>query len=189
MNKAALAVLLALAACARPATGPLAGAAIGGPFALTDQDGRAVTDRSFAGQWRIMYFGYTFCPDICPTDMATLAQGLRRFASADPARAARVRLIFVSVDPERDTPKVLKDFAGAFGAQTVALTGTPQAIAKVAREFAISYRKQPVAGAAGYLMDHSRVAYLMDGAGKPVALLPNDGPPQAVADELAKWVT
>ncbi|HEU0133764.1 MAG TPA: SCO family protein, partial [Allosphingosinicella sp.] len=100
-----LALGLALAACSGAAEEPpLKGASIGGPFALTNQDGRAVTDRDFAGKYRIVYFGFTHCPDICPTDLAVIAKALRSFEKSDPALAARVAPIFVSVDPERDTP-------------------------------------------------------------------------------------
>jgi len=91
-------VALALSACSSEEP-PLQGAAIGGPFALTDQDGRRVTDRDFAGRYRIMYFGFTHCPDVCPTDLAVIGQALRRFEKSDPKRAARVVPVFVSVDP------------------------------------------------------------------------------------------
>src|SRR3954452_5260516 len=116
---------LALAACsAGPGDPPLQGSRIGGPFALVDQDGRAATDRDFAGKYRIMYFGFTHCPDVCPTDLAAIGQALRRFEKSDPARAARVTPIFVSVDPARDTPAVLKEYVAAFHPRLVGLTGT-----------------------------------------------------------------
>ncbi|WP_375182575.1 SCO family protein, partial [Sphingomonas adhaesiva] len=115
-RRVAAALALALAACsAQPAaTPPLAGARIGGPFTLTDQNGRTVTDRDFAGKYRIMYFGYTYCPDVCPTDAAAIGKGVALLAKSDPDLAKRIVPIFVSVDPERDTPKVLKSFVSAF---------------------------------------------------------------------------
>ena len=167
---------------------PLAGAKIGGPFTLTDQNGRTVTDARFAGQYRVMYFGYTFCPDVCPTDMQTLGAGLRAFEAKDAARAAKVVPVFVTVDPERDTPAVLKPFVAAFHPRMVGLTGNPQAIAAVAKEYAVFYEKQPPSPGGGYMVQHSRVAYLMDPAGKPVALIPVDKTPDDVAGELARWV-
>src|SRR6476646_3488168 len=94
-----LLLLLAPAACSKAPEPPLAGAAIGGPFALVDQNGRAVSDRDFAGRYRIVYFGYTHCPDVCPTDLATISQALNLFDKKDPARAARVQPLFISVDP------------------------------------------------------------------------------------------
>ena len=105
--------------------------ALGGPFTLTDQDGRTRTDRDFAGRYRIMYFGYTFCPDVCPTDMQTVGAGLRLFEAKDPVRGAKVVPIFVTVDPKRDTPAVLKAFSdeeaatAAVAAARAAAAGLP----------------------------------------------------------------
>src|ERR1700761_4203814 len=94
---------------------PLAGAALGGPFALVDQDGRPTTDKSFAGRYRAIYFGYSFCPDVGPTTLQTLMQGYRSFASASPEAAKKLVPVFITVDPERDTPAVLKSYVSAFG--------------------------------------------------------------------------
>src|SRR4051812_3830736 len=121
-----LAVPLALGACGQavdPARAPLAGARIGGPFALTDQDGRAVTDRDFAGRYRLMYFGYTYCPDVCPVDLQKLMSGYRKLEGSDPQLAAKVAPIFVSVDPDRDKPAVLKQYVAAFHPRLIGLTG------------------------------------------------------------------
>ena len=188
MNRLVLVILMTLAACTAAPAPPLAGARIGGPFALTDQDGRAITDRSFAGSYRIMYFGYTFCPDICPTDVANLARGLRAFAKTDPARAARVRLIFVSVDPVRDTPAVLKSWTGAFDPKMVGLTGSLPAIEATAKAYGVAFSVPPDEPKDGYIVDHSRVAYLMDPDNKPLALLPQDGTAPEIAAEIGKWV-
>ncbi|RZF65323.1 SCO family protein [Sphingomonas populi] len=188
---AALLVAAAPVACSKPADtapAPLAGAKIGGPFRLTDQDGRTVTDASFAGKYRVMYFGYTFCPDVCPTDMQTLGAGLRAFEAKDAARGAKVVPVFVTVDPERDTPAVLKPFVAAFHPRMIGLTGTPQAIAATAKDYAIFYEKQPPAPGGGYMVQHSRVAYLMDPQGKPLVLIPVDKTPDDVAAELGRWV-
>ncbi|OWK30292.1 SCO family protein [Sphingomonas dokdonensis] len=170
-----------------PAQPPLEGARIGGAFTLTDQDGKRVSDTAFAGKYRIMYFGYTFCPDVCPVDVQNLAAGLKLLEKSDPALAQRVVPIFVTIDPERDTPAVLKQFVGAFHPRMVGLTGSPEEIAKVAKEFAIFYQRGK-GTPDGYLMDHSRQAYLMSPEGKPLALLPQDGTPQAVANEIKRWV-
>lgn len=183
--------VLPLTACSGPAAptrAPLEGAKIGGPFALIDQNGRKVTDRDFAGKYRIMYFGYTFCPDVCPTDAQNIGAGLRVLEESDPALAARIVPIFVSVDPARDTPAVLKAFVGAFHPRMVGLTGSPEAIDAVAKEFAVYYEKKDATSGGGYMVDHSRVAYLMDPQGKPLALLPEDKSGQAVADEARRWV-
>jgi protein SCO1/2 len=189
---AALLLAAAPSACSRGGETrqppPLAGAKIGGPFTLTDQDGHTVSDTRFAGKYRVMYFGYTFCPDVCPTDMQTLGAGLRAFEAKDATRAAKVVPVFVTVDPARDTPAVLKPFVAAFHPRMIGLTGTPAAIAAVAKEYAVFYEKQPPAPGGGYMVQHSRVAYLMDPAGKPVALIPVDKTPDDVAGELARWV-
>ncbi|GAA0305131.1 SCO family protein [Sphingomonas oligophenolica] len=182
---------LLVTACTGPAPtakAPLQGAKIGGPFALTDQNGHPVTDRNFAGKYRIMYFGYTFCPDVCPVDVQNIGAGLRILEKSDPQVAAKIVPIFISVDPARDTPAVLKAFVGAFHPRMVGLTGSPAAIDAVAKEYAIYYHKQDAAPGGGYMVDHSRVAYLMDPEGKPLALLPQDQSGEAIAAEARRWV-
>lgn len=184
---------LALAGCGSskpepPARPPLAGSRIGGPFTLVDQDGRTVSDRQFAGRYRIMYFGYTFCPDVCPNDMQNVGAGLRLLEKSDPALAAKIVPIFVTVDPARDTPAVLKQFVSAFHPRMIGLTGSEAALAPVEKEFAVYHAKGDPAPGGGYLVNHTRQTYLMDPAGKPLALIPADQNPQAVADELKRWV-
>lgn len=184
---AALALAGSLAGCSNEpaATPPLAGARIGGAFSLTDQNGRTVTDRAFAGRYRIMYFGYTFCPDVCPTDVQNLSAALKIVEKDDPALAQRIVPVFVTIDPARDTPAVLRAFVSAFHPRLVGLTGGAEAIARTAKEYGIYYARG--AGTSdGYLMDHSRQITLFDPQGKPLALLP-EGPPQAIADEVRKW--
>ncbi len=181
-------VAVALAACQPAAEAPpLAGARIGGPFALVDQDGRTVTDRSFAGRYRIMYFGYTFCPDVCPTDAAAIGKGLALLDRSDPDLARRIVPVFVSVDPTRDTPKVLKSFVAAFHPRMVGLTGSEAEVAAIARAYGVFAGKGAGQPGGGYLVNHSRTTYLMDPEGKPLALLPSDKGPHAVADEIKRW--
>ncbi|WP_138995575.1 SCO family protein [Sphingomonas sp. PAMC 26621] len=178
-------------ACSSPAPNdrpPLEGARIGAPFRLTDQDGKTRTDRDFAGRYRIMYFGYTFCPDVCPTDMQTIGAGLRLFEAKDATRAANVVPVFVTVDPKRDTPAVLKAFVSAFHPRMVGLTGDPAAILALAKAYGVAVQAEKPNAQGGYLVAHGRFAFLMDPAGKPVALLPQDETPQAVASELERWV-
>lgn len=189
MNRFAFAVALFLAACSAPAAPPpLEGARIGGPFTLTDQNGATVTDRSFAGQYRVMYFGYAFCPDICPTDVANLARGVKAFAKANPAKAEKLKFIFVTVDPARDTPKAMKAFTGAFDPKMVGLTGSSAVIADVAKAYGVAYSIPPGQSKDNYIVDHSRQAYLMSPDNKPIALLPHDGTADEISAELAKWV-
>lgn len=187
---APLAALLAFGlvpACSAPApAGPLAGSGVGGPFALVDQDGRAVTDKTYAGKWRLMYFGYTYCPDVCPVDVQKIAQGMKLFAAADPVRAKTVVPIFVTVDPERDTPAVLKTFVRAFSPDMVGLTGSPAQAAAARKAFRV-YAK-PQGSGRDYLVDHTAIIYLMDPANKPVSFLDHGATPQAIAAELKTYV-
>ncbi|WP_375397427.1 SCO family protein [uncultured Sphingomonas sp.] len=183
-------MILAVPACtpqqvARP---PLEGAKIGGPFALIDQDGRPVTDAAFAGKYRIMYFGYTYCPDICPTDVQAIGAAMRTLEKDRPAVAARIVPVFVSVDPDRDTPVVVKTFVRAFYPRFVGLTGTPAAIKQAADAYGVYYAKGDKTPGGGYMVSHSRAAYLMGPDGKPIALLPVDGTADGVVAELERWV-
>lgn len=190
MNKSIFAGALLLAAChpAPARQAPLAGARIGGPFALTDQDGHAFTDRTLAGRYPIMYFGYTFCPDVCPTDMGVIAAGLKQVEASDPAIAAKVVPVFVTVDPQRDTPAVVKQFVRAFHPRAVGLTGSPDAIKRVAQEYAVFSGRGETSAGGGYLVNHSRVAYLMGPDGKPIALAGQEGGPSEVAATIRQWV-
>jgi len=186
----ALFLSLSLTACGDKAPAespPLAGAQIGGAFTLTDKQGRAIRWSDFAGQYRIVYFGYTFCPDACPMDVGVMMRGFSRFEKARPELAKQVQPIFISIDPARDTPKAVGEFAAAFSPRLLGLTGNAQQVDQAAKAFAVYYAKGKES-AGGYLMDHSRAAYLMGRDGKPIALLPVDKGPEAVEAELEKWV-
>lgn len=183
-----LAPLLALAACgSSPEQPPLAGARIGGPFTLTDQNGAKVSDSQFAGKYRLVYFGYSYCPDVCPVDLQKLMQGLKLVEKQQPALGAKIQPIFITVDPARDTPEVLKQYVAAFHPRLIGLTGSEKEIAAVAKEFAVFYRKAEQPGASGYLVDHARQAMLFDPAGKPLALIPQEEAPEKIAAEIERW--
>lgn len=175
----------------------LHGAAIGGPFTLTDQDGHSRSWVGFKGQYRIVYFGYSFCPDVCPLDLQRIAQGLRLFEKQAPDRAAKVQPIFITVDPMRDTPQALKAYVAAFHPRMVGLTGTPEQIAAVAKRFVTVYSKVENKGSSGYLVSHTRTPILFDPNGAPLVMLPVDDPatpdkdegaPDLVAASLNRWV-
>lgn len=188
----AAALLFAVSGCSRSQESgppPLAGASIGGDFALIDKAGRPVRFHDFAGKYRIVYFGYTFCPDACPMDVQKMMQGYAKFAKARPEFAARVQPLFVSIDPVRDTPAAVGEFAAAFSPKLIGLTGTEAQVAEAAKMFKAYYTKGEPTKDGGYLMDHSRIAYLMDPQGKPLALLPIDQTPDAVAESLSKWTS
>ena len=191
----ALSASLALSACkAKPAydEAPLAGARIGGDFTLQDKTGKPVRWSDFKGKWRMVYFGYTFCPDACPLDMGIAMQGYARFAKAEPDLAQDVQPIFISVDPARDTPARVGEFAAAFSPKLIGLTGSPDEIARVTKEFAVFYGRGKDLPGGGYIVDHSRGVLLFDRGGKPITVLPVDkGPkdgPDAVAAEMEKWI-
>ena len=167
---------------------PLKGAAMGGPFTLTDHRGHRVSERDFAGFYKLVYFGFTYCPDVCPVDLQTIAAGLSAFERDDPERAARVVPIFISVDPARDTPPVLAQYVSAFHPRLVGLTGSEQEIAEVARRFAVYYRPGEPAPDGAYLVDHLRAAVLYGPEGEPIAIVPHDQGPAGVAAQLDRWV-
>lgn len=181
--------LFVLAACSGGgAEPPLKGAAIGGPFTLTGHNGKRASDTNFRGKYPIYYFGFTNCPDTCPTDLAYIGQALRSFEKTDPARAARVQPFFITVDPERDSAPVIAKYVEAFHPRLIGLTGTPNEIAAAAKAFAIYYAKEPVEGANGYTMNHNRIAYLFGPKGEPIAILPAEKGAAAVEAELDRWV-
>lgn len=176
---------------------PLAGARIGGPFTLVDQDGKTVRWSDFEGKYRLVYFGYTYCPDVCPVDMQEIMGGYRQFAKAHPDRAAKVQPIFITVDPERDTQAVVRNWVSAFGRPLIGLTGSPDEIAKVKKAFAVVASREGKDGPGDYLVAHSRTPYLFGPQGDPIALVPvnepgtgqNEGSHQAIAQFLDQWVT
>jgi len=168
---------------------PLAGAAIGGPFELVDSEGRTVRWSDFDGRYRMVYFGYAYCPDICPYDVQRMMQGFAAFKQAEPARAAQVEPIFITIDPARDTPAKVGEFTAAFSDDLLGLTGTAEQVDQAAKAFAVYYAKGEDAGNESYLMDHSRAGYLMGRRGEPIALLPVDESAEAVTAELDKWVS
>ena len=206
MNKNAITLILALSlglsACGSPndqvplSQAPLAGAAIGGPFTLTDQDGKQRSYSEFDGKYRIIYFGYTNCPDICTPDLQHLMAGLNQFEKANPKLAGKVQPLFITVDPQRDTPAILKQFVTAFHPRLIGLTGSEDQIAAAAKSFAVYYQKMEGSSPDAYLMSHSQTPFLMGPDGKPLALMPadtpnteaNEGDPKLVVAELTKWV-
>lgn len=193
-----LAPALFLAACQAPSanspTGPssdgvdLRGAAIGGPFELVDKTGKTVRWSDFAGKYRIVYFGYAYCPDVCPTDVQRFSQGFKIFARANPELAKRVQPIFITVDPERDTPEKVGEFAAAFMPELIGLTGTPTQVEAAKSAFKVFSSKGAEQPGGGYLVNHTNITYLFDREGKPLGTLPTDRGPQAVAAELSRWV-
>jgi protein SCO1/2 len=160
-----------------------AGMSIGGPFELIDSAGHAVSDRSWPGKFLLIYFGYTFCPDVCPTTLNAIAAALDKIG----AQADRLQPLFITVDPRRDTPKVLADYTAAFTPRLIGLTGSAEQIARVAREYRVYYAEHKTgSGPDDYTMDHSSIVYLMAPDGQFVAVLSAEQQADAMAAELLR---
>jgi protein SCO1/2 len=151
--------------------------AVGGPYALTDQDGRPRSSTDFQGKYQLIYFGYTFCPDVCPTTLAIMAAAMDKLGPAQE----RIVPIFITIDPARDKPEILKKYLAAFGPRFVGLTGTPDEIAKVEKEYRVFAKKTPMPDG-NYSLDHSSVIYLLGPDGKLAAFYDEEASP----DDLAK---
>ena len=144
--------------------GTLAGSTVGGPFSLIDQDGRTVTDKDLRGRPFLVFFGFTHCPDVCPTALFEISEVLGKLGPD----AQKVSALFVTIDPERDTPAQMKDYLSSFNPRLVGLTGDPAAIAAVAKEYRVYMKKVPLDNG-NYTMDHTALVYLMDKDGRFVA--------------------
>lgn len=163
-----------------PSLAPAQDVKIGGPFALIDQDGRAVTDADFRGRPMLVYFGLTYCPDICPTDLALIAETMAQLGP----QADRFQALFITIDPERDTPEQLRDYIGLFDRRIRGLTGDLKAIAAAARAYRVTYAKYDIEGPLDYRMDHSAFIYLMDRDGRFITRFPQGTDPEKLAGAL-----
>ena len=161
--------------------GSVAGGSICGPFELMDHRGQMVTDAQVLDQPALVYFGYTFCPDVCPMDVARNVVAVEILADA----GLTVKPVFITIDPARDTVEYLADFVANNHPEMVGLTGTAEQIAKAARAYKVYYRKQPSQDEEYYLMDHSSFSYLMVPGFGFVDFLRSDLPPEVVADRVA----
>jgi protein SCO1/2 len=153
-------------------------ATIGGSFSLIDGDGKRVTEADFKGKWLMIFFGYTFCPDACPTALSAMAEAMDRLG----AQADQVQPIFITIDPERDTPQVMKEYVGNFGPKIVGLTGTSADIAAVAQSFRVYYKK--AGDGANYLMDHSTAILVMNPEFHFAGIIPGDAKPAQMIERL-----
>lgn len=165
---------------------------IGGPFELVDHEGRPVTNETFGGRYRLVFFGYTFCPDICPTKLTEITLALDAFARTSPARAEKVVPVFISVDPERDTVDALREYRRHFHPRLVALTGTGEQIRAVTRAYKAYFNKiYPDAKSREtneYLIDHSSYVYLMGPDGRYLTHFTSGTTPAQMAERLAEYV-
>jgi protein SCO1/2 len=161
---------------AQTATAP-EGSAIS--FPLTAADGSAVTERTYRGKWLIVYFGYTFCPDVCPTTLMEIAGALDKLGQ----RADMVQGVFVSVDPKRDTPEILSEYVKSFDPRIIGLTGVPAQIAVAAKSFKVFYERRDTDDG-GYVYDHTTLIYLVDPDGRFMRALAGNADAQQIADAL-----
>jgi protein SCO1 len=152
--------------------------AIGGPFALQTGGGKTITDRDMLGEPFLVFFGYTHCPDVCPTTLAQISQVLKALGPE-----TKLKVLFITVDPERDTPKLMAEYAGSFGPNVIGLSGDRAAVDKVLKEYRVYARKIPEKDG-GYSMDHSAVIYLMGRDGKFLHAFNVQRPPDQAAAEL-----
>ena len=153
---------------------------IGGAFTLIDHNGKTVTDANFRGRYMLVYFGYTFCPDVCPTALQTITDAMDLLG----AKADKVQPVFISVDPERDTPKVLKSFMENFHPRMIGLTGSSEQVAAVAKIYRLYYAK--ASDEDDYLIDHQAFIYLMGPDGKIITYFPYGIAPDAIATKVRK---
>jgi protein SCO1/2 len=160
-------------------------AAIGGPFSLTDASGKTVTEKDFAGKPMLVFFGFTNCPDVCPAGLQVLAAALDLLGD----KAQGVTSLFITVDPERDTPELVGKYAKSFHPRIVGLSGTPEQVAGAVKAYRVYARKQPSeGGAADYNMDHSSFFYLMDASGAYVKHFPHNVDAAKLADDVAAQI-
>ena len=157
-------------------------AAIGGPFRLTDQNGRTVTEQEFKGAPFLVFFGFTHCPEVCPTTLFEVSEILRKLGPD----AERLRVAFITIDPERDTPAALKDYLSSFDSRMVGLTGDPADIAAVAKAYRVYYKKVPLEQ--DYTMDHTTIVYLMDKEGRFVSPFSLKRTTDAAAADLRRYL-
>jgi protein SCO1 len=164
-------------------SGAPGGSAIGGPFTLTDQNGKPITDHDMKGEPLLVFFGYTHCPDICPTTLFELSEVLHAMGKD----ADRVHALFITVDPDRDTPAVMKDYLSSFDPHLLGATGDTKAIEAAEKAFRVYAKKVPT-GNGDYSMDHTALVYLMDKQGRFVAPFKLKRRPAEAAADLKKYL-
>lgn len=161
---------------------------VGAPYSLIDSTGETRNSSSFAGKYQLIFFGYTFCPDVCPTELLVMGQAVRILGESNADAEARLQPVFITVDPERDTPALIGEYVANFHDRMVGLTGSADAVAKVAHDFRVYYAKVESDDPEYYLMDHSSFMYLVGPDDKLVAMFRPSGDPDAIAKELERLV-
>jgi cytochrome oxidase Cu insertion factor (SCO1/SenC/PrrC family) len=170
------------------ATTTVGTAEIGGPFELVDQTGKTRRDTDFRGRYMLVYFGYTYCPDICPTTLLIMSRALTLLGETAPDAAEQVAPLFITVDPERDTVEAMEAYAPNFHPDLVALTGTPDQVAAAAKAYRVYYAKVEDKSSGTYLMDHSSFIYLMGPDGAYLTHFDHLAQPEQIADSLKRYI-
>jgi len=159
-------------------------AQVGGPFTLVNDAGETVTDETFRGRYMLIYFGFTFCPDVCPTELGIMSAALDQLGD----EAEKVQPLFVTIDPERDTPEVMARYVTLFHPRLTGLTGTPEQIAHIAKAYHVFYRKAEDETSTDYTMDHSSIVFLMGPDGEYLKLFPPQTTPDKMAEAIASYI-
>ncbi|MDZ4380940.1 MAG: SCO family protein [Parvibaculum sp.] len=159
-------------------------AQVGGSFTLADETGATVTEETFRGRYMLIYFGFTFCPDVCPTELGIVSAALDQLGD----KAEKVQPLFVTIDPERDTPEVMARYVTLFHPRLKGLTGTPEQIARIAKAYHVFYRKAEDESSSDYTMDHSSIVFLMGPDGEYLKLFPPQTPPEKMAEAIASYI-
>ncbi len=176
----ALAVVMALRMANAPGTARAS--LIGGPFALQDGDGKTISDQTLRGRPFLVYFGYTHCPDVCPTELARISDVLTEMGNQS------IPALFITVDPERDTPKVMQDYVSGFNSRIIGLSGSPEAVAAAEKAYRVFARKGQALADGDYSMDHSSIVYLMDKTGAFLEAFNVERPTKESAKELEQFL-
>lgn len=181
----ALVLVVTIAILGKPSPSPAsAGATLGGPFELVDMTGKPVTEKSLLGKPTAIFFGFTYCPEVCPTTLMELTAALKALGH----EADKLNVVFVSVDPARDTPEQMKLYLSNFDPRIQGFTGTPEAIAKTAKAYRVYYKEVPVEGGT-YTVDHSSSVYLFDAKGRFVEPIAYGAPHERVLAQLRSLAT
>jgi protein SCO1/2 len=166
-----------------PSGREVAASSVGGPFALVDHHGNPVTEQNFAGSPHLIFFGFTHCPDVCPTKLFELSEILRHTGE----KGSHIRALFITVDPERDTPEIMQSYVSSFDERILGLTGTPEQVAEVVRAYRAYSRKVPLDDG-DYTMEHTAIVYIMDAQGRFITALDTTRAPEDAARELLRQI-
>ena len=167
---------------------PMAGADIGGDFTLLNENGETITQAAYDGQYKLIYFGFTFCPAICPTELQKITSALKKMEDSHPELAAKIQPLFISIDPERDTPDVMREYVSLFHPRLDGLTGSSEQIAQVKKDYRIYAQKVQDENMSDYTMDHSSFIYLMAPDNRLINIYKIEDSAEYIHQDILKYV-